>query len=140
MDQASPRVAGQRAVIEFTPKLNSVERLCAGIVVRLSNGEIQLRCSVDTHKAEHAFGASGAALAAVAFNLCESLAHHWQNTGSPEGWKPPFEGAKMARVTEFTARNADSALELAMGQQSSLHALLAAYEIPTKDGRSVSDW
>lgn len=85
---------------------------------------------MDPHKAEHAFGAAGVALVAVANRLCESLADHWLRESSPEDWKPPFEGAQLARVTEFTAQNAESAVNLALGQHSTLHALLSAYEVP----------
>ena len=80
---------------------------------------------------EHAFGAQGAALHAIAQHLCQSLEAHWAS-GDQAEWRPPFEGAVLAQVDEFTARDTESALEFALRSQSSLYTLLAEYEIPAQ--------
>lgn len=100
------------------------------MVLQLRDGDVQWRCAVDEHKAQHAFGPQGLALAAIAQNLCRSLAEHWA-AGSGE-WRPPFEGAALADVSEFTARDAESAMDLSLRTQSSLYELLSAYEIPVQ--------
>ncbi|MEO6854706.1 MAG: hypothetical protein ABI410_18840 [Rhodoferax sp.] len=123
------RISGQRAIIEFSPKLVSLERLCAGVVIRLNDGEVLTRCSLDKRKMEHAFGNAGMALYEIALALCSSLAQHWTSTGSVDEWVPPFEGANLARVSPFSAKNAESALGQGIELHSSLGTLLASYEI-----------
>lgn len=123
------RISGQRAIIEFSPKLVSVENLCAGVVVRVDDGEVVAGCSLDKRKLSHAFGEPGIALFEIANVLCESLALHWRATGSTDGWVPPFEGAKIARLTAFSAKNVLSAISQVNDQHSTLHTLLNGYEI-----------
>lgn len=125
----SGRVSGQRAVIEFSPKLVSIERLCAGVVVRDDDGEVVVGCALDKRKLSHAFGEPGVALFEIANLLCESLALHWRATGNADGWVPPFEGAKIARLAGFSAKNAASALSQSNDQHGTLHTLLNGYEI-----------
>lgn len=121
---------GRRAVVDFIPSLSSSERLCAGVVLLLDNGEVSWRNALDMRKAESAFGAAGLALHSVAERLCESLAHHWLQQQPEEAWAPPFEGAAISESATFTARDVDAAFEFALRQSSSLHVLLGAYEIP----------
>lgn len=64
----------------------------------------------------------------VAHTLCSSLAVHWRS-GTTSEWVPPFEGARLARVSEFTAQTPESAMDHALGQHSALYTLLANYEI-----------
>lgn len=125
----SGRVSGQRAVIEFSPKLVSIEKLCAGVVLRTDGGDVVTGCALDKRKLSHAFGEPGVALFEIANVLCESLAMHWRSTGSAEGWVPPFEGAKIARLGEFTAKDAASAIAQINDHHSTLNTLLHGYEI-----------
>lgn len=125
----SGRVSGQRAVIEFSPKLVSIERLCAGVVLRTDGGEVLPGCALDKRKLSHAFGEPGVALFEIANVLCESLALHWRSSGSAEGWVPPFEGARIARLSDFSAKNAASAIAQINDHHSTLNTLLAGYEI-----------
>lgn len=123
------RASGQRAVIEFSPKLVSIERLCAGVVLRTDDGEVVASCAIDKRKASHAFGDSGSALFEIANALCDSLAIHWRSTGHAEGWIPPFEGAQIARLSEFSAKDTKSALAQINDHHSTLYTLLNSYEI-----------
>ena len=127
--QRSGRVAGTRAVIEFAPKLVSLERLCAGVVIRTDDGEVISRCALDKRKVEHAFGLAGTALYEIANALCNSLAKHWKEDGQSAAWVPPFEGARIARSGEFTARNTSDALSQGLSVHSTLATLLSHYEI-----------
>lgn len=106
------------------------------MVVRLDDGTTALRCAVDARKAQHAFGAAGVALEAAARRLCESLAQHVAQDLSPQEWSPPFEGARVARASRFSARDAESAMLEALMRHSSMHTLLAAYEIPAAQPRT----
>lgn len=101
------------------------------MVIQTANGATAYRSAIDTNKAEHAFGAAGSSLAAVAHALCKSLAEHWQAHGNTP-WKAPFEGAGIARVVEFTASTEAAAMEFALDQHSSLAALLRAYELSSQ--------
>ena len=123
------RVAGIRAVIEFSPKLVSLERLCAGVVVRTDDGDVSSKCALDKRKAEHAFGLGGTALFEIANALCQSLAQHWKESGRLEDWVPPFEGARVARSGEFTARSSSDAIAQGLSVHSTLTTLLSHYEI-----------
>lgn len=100
-------------------------------MVQLADGQVFSRTAIDERKAQHAFGAQGAALYAIAHQLCASLHAHWL-AGDRGEWQPPFEGAQLAAVDNFTARDADAALDFVLGVQSSLYALLDAYEISSK--------
>lgn len=134
-DDRARRVAGWRTLIEFSPKLSSIERLCAGVVLRLDDGTVTFQCAIDAAKAEHAFGPAGVALEAAARKLCESLAIHWRSDQAPEDWKAPFEGANIARLTQFTAKDAPAAAREALSRHSALHTLLGAYDIPAATSR-----
>lgn len=131
------RVAGLRIVIEFAPKLVSLERLCAGVVVRTTTGEVVSGCALDKRKIENAFGMAGKAIFEIASTLCVSLAQHWQSTGDPATWVPPFEGARIARSSEFTARSADAAVRQGLELHSTLGTLLSHYEI-AEQSRNVN--
>lgn len=97
------------------------------MVIQTRDGATAFRAALDVHKAEHAFGHAGASLAAVAARLCSSLADHW--AAQPESpWVPPFEGATIARQSEFTASDEASAMDFALQQHSNLHVLLAGQE------------
>lgn len=101
------------------------------MVIQTVGGITTYRTAIDAHKAEHAFGHAGLALAAVAATLCKSLADHWlAHVDKP--WQPPFEGAQIARLAEFTASDEDAAMDFALQQHSSLNTLLSAYEIATQ--------
>lgn len=123
------RVQGWRAVIEFTPKPTSNERLCAGVVLQTQAGEIVHFCAIDHRKMEHAFGTAGVALHDVAMKLCESLSLHWKITGQAETWRPPFEAAKLSRLDRFSALDTYEAAERILNRSSTLHTLLSAYEV-----------
>lgn len=128
---ASPltRVQGRRATIEFAPKPTSSESLCAGVVVQADDGRVEYLCTVDRRKMEHAFGPAGAALHDVAEKLCQSLAGHWAQGRRPEAWKPPFNNARLSSLDEFSARSTQEAMELFLNRTSTLHTLLAHYQI-----------
>jgi len=133
----SGRVEGMRAIIEFTPKLVSLERLCAGAVVRTTGGEVRAECALDKRKLESAFGLAGTAIFEIANVLCSSLAAHWQESGEASSWIPPFEGAKVARLGEFTARSIEAAVRQGVELHSTLNTLLAQYEI-TEQARATN--
>lgn len=128
---ASPltRVQGHRATIEFAPKPTSSESLCAGVVVQADDGRVEYLCTVDRRKMEHAFGPAGTALHDVAEKLCQSLAGHWAQGRRPEAWKPPFNNARLSSLDEFSARTTQEAMELFLNRTSTLHTLLAHYQI-----------
>lgn len=117
------RVSGERAIIEFSPGLINLERLCAGVVIRTKDGQIDYRSAIDAERASHAFGAAGEALASIARHLCASLAEAWNN-GKAADWVPPFQGAQIARRTPFSAQTVAAAMETALRQHSTLHTLL----------------
>lgn len=120
---------GERAVIDFAPQPTSTERLVAGVVTRLDDGQVSYLCAIDQRKMEHAFGDDGAALVAIAERLCASLAQHWQAHPNAADWTPPFGGARIADLSRFTSRNAADAQVSMLERTSSLHTLMAAYEI-----------
>lgn len=96
-------------------------------MVQLRSGTVHWQCALDERKAEHAFGQRGAALAAIAHRLCQSLAQCWERG---EGkWSPPFEGAALTLDEAFSARDHESALDWALRTQSSLYELMQAYEV-----------
>ncbi|MGV8823989.1 hypothetical protein [Methylibium petroleiphilum] len=99
-------------------------------MLRSDDGQVSWRNALDVQKSEHAFGAAGLAMHAVAERLCASLADHWLRGSSDETWEPPFEGARLSEQASFTARDEEAAFAFALGQSSSLHTLLSHYEIP----------
>lgn len=123
------RAQGHRAIVEFAPKPVSMERLCAGVVIRTNQNEVIAQCALDRRKAEHAFGTAGKAIYEVANALCESLAQHWRTFGPLEPWVPPFENARIASISDFSARDVDSAIKQALDLHSTLGTLLSHYEI-----------
>lgn len=116
-------------MVEFSPKLSADERLCAGVVIRTSDGLISYICAVDSRKMEHAFGPAGVAFFDVADQLCRSLAEHWAQGGRAEDWRPPFNNARLARLEEFSGRSSQEAMQLFLDRTSSLNSLLGAYEV-----------
>ncbi len=126
------RTQGLRAVIEFTPKPTSDERLCAGVVVKTTTGEVHYTCAVDERHMQHAFGDVGAALYDVAHTLCESLADFWTMNQDARRWKPPFHEARLASLEPFSARNAIDACERMLESTSTLYTLGQAYVHATK--------
>lgn len=122
------RVSGWRAVIEFTPKPTSSEKLCAGVIIRTENGHVQALCAIDERKALHAFGMAGQALHSVAQHLCSSLLEHWKHNPA-ETWIPPFFNARIENLSRFSASSADEALELMLRRSSTIHSLFNAYVI-----------
>lgn len=123
------RVQGLRATIDFAPKPTSDERLCAGVVIQTQDGNVDYLCAVDKRKMMHAFGSAGVALHDIADKLCSSLAAHCANGLAPKEWKPPFNNARLASLDEFSARNPQEAMELHLARSSSMHTLLADYQI-----------
>lgn len=126
------RLQGWRAVIDFTPKPTSSERLCAGVVTRTLAGEVAFECALDARKMAHAFGPPGEALHDVAYKLCQSLAGFWTHAEAPEQWKPPFSGARVANLSRFSAKDVAEATERMFNRTSTLHTLLSAYDIVQK--------
>lgn len=122
-------VKGQRAVVEFAPKPTSSERLVAGIVTKLESGEVSHACALDQRKMEHAFGDDGAAMYAIAEELCRSLGQHWQNTGAADSWVPPFGGARIAELTRFSGRTVEEAHATMLNRVSTFTTLLSTYDI-----------
>jgi hypothetical protein len=122
------RVGGWRAVIEFSPNPVSLERLCAGVVIRLTDDTVLSFCAIDPTKAASAFGNQGAALFEVANTLCISLAAHWQSGYADNKWIPPFEGTTH-RISEFSAKSAQAGAQQSLMSHSSLHALLGGFTI-----------
>lgn len=120
---------GMRAVVDFVPKPTSTERLIAGVVTRLDSGEVSLTCAIDQRKAEHAFGQDGAAFFAIAQNLCQSLAAHWRGNADTTQWQPPFESARIADLSRFSARSETEAQQMMLERTSALHTLLQGYKI-----------
>ena len=132
------RVQGWRATIEFAPKPTSTETICAGVVVKTEDGVVDFLCTVDAHKMEHAFGSAGVALSDVALKLCKSLAGHWTQNRKPDGWKPPFNNAKISSLDEFSGRTTGEAMALYLNRTSTLHTLLDQYEIAKQNStRSI---
>lgn len=127
--QAASSVEGMRALVEFTPKLGSSERLCAGVVSRLSTGEVSYECAVDPRKAEQAFGAAGVGLWHAARALCESVAEHWRTHGSTRGWVSPFEGGKLGSPQAFSARTQEGGNLQLLRRVSTLRTLFQEYEL-----------
>lgn len=123
------RLSGWRAVIEFTPKPTSHERLCAGVVIKKDTGEVSYQVAIDGRKMEHAFGKAGFALHDVAEQLCLSLTEHWAANADATQWAPPFVNARLERLERFSAKDSNEALERMLNRTSSLHTLLSAYEI-----------
>lgn len=123
----SLRTQGLRAVIEFTPKPTSDERLCAGVVVKTTSGEVHYICAVDARHMQHAFGEAGAALYDVAHKLCESLASFWTQNQDARQWKPPFHEARLASLEPFSARDAAEACARMLESTSTLYTLGQAY-------------
>ena len=134
-DLKPPKVAGgckgTRAVIEFTPKPGSTERICAGVVLRLDDGSIHLSPSLDARKASHAFGSAGTDFFAVTNLLCLSLADHWKISDDARTWAPPFHGASIAQLSPFSATSVGNAFQRMLDRTSSLHTLIQGYEIKT---------
>jgi hypothetical protein len=122
-------VHGTRAVIEFSPKVSSTERLVAGVVTKLTSGEISFTCSIDERKASHAFGPEGTMLYSIAHKLCESLALYWSTSSEIDSWTPPFVGATICDASEFTSSTASKAQELMLNRVSAISTLLSHYTI-----------
>jgi len=118
-----------RALLDFSPKPTSPERVVAGVVTRLDTGEVSFTCAVDQRKAEHAFGEAGCALYAIALKLCESLAEHWMRNPHADTWSPPFGSARLADLSRFSGRNATEAQHLMLSRNSAMHTLMQGYEI-----------
>lgn len=95
----------------------------------MDDGRVEWRCAIDEDRIDHAFGSTGRSLFTTARSLCNSLAESWSK-GSIRAWKPPFERASITEPVAFTAQSVDSAITHVLGQHSSLHTLLAQYEIP----------
>ncbi len=131
---APGRVAGLRAVVTFKPKPGSPEQLCAGVVTRLISGEVAAVCAIDGKKAAHLFGEAGQGLYFAAQALCQSLVDHWRVQPDAWLWAPPFEGAGLADLHAFSARDADSGARQMLERGSSLHTLLEQYHV------SQSEW
>lgn len=126
------RLQGWRAVVDFAPKPTSSERLCAGVVTRTLVGEVAFSCALDARKMAHAFGPAGEALHDVAHKLCKSLADFWAGNEHAELWKPPFNGARLASLDRFSAKDVAEATERMFNRTSTLHTLLSAYEMQQK--------
>jgi hypothetical protein len=125
-----------RALVEFAPKPSSSERLCAGVVSRLSTGEVSYDCAIDPRKAEQAFGIAGIGLWHAARALCESLAGHWQRHGDSRGWISPFEGAKLGAVQSFSARSQQAGNLQLLRRMSTLLTLFDDYELQQQERSS----
>ena len=124
-------VKGQRAVVDFSPKPTSSERLVAGVVTRLDDGGVSYTCAIDKRKAEHAFGQDGALFYNVAFTLCESLASHWRTLPDANAWAPPFAGARMADLSRCNGRTATDVQHLMLQRVSAMYTLMQAYQMAT---------
>lgn len=124
------RVEGTRVIIEFSPKLVSMERLCAGVVIRTVGGEIHSYCAIDKRKSESAFGMAGAAIFEIAHALCQSMAKHLTEKNEPQTWKPPFEGASISRISDFTAFSVETEAKQTLERHSTIGTLLSHYIIP----------
>lgn len=125
-----------RAVIEFTPKPTSNERLCAGVVVKADDGALHFVSAIDARKMEHAFGAAGVALADVARRLCESLVGHWAQNNSARDWTPPFSNARLSSLEPFSASSAEEACTRMLARTSTLHTLGEAYVLESQSRSS----
>ena len=135
---APGRVAGLRAVLMFRPKPASGELLCAGVVTRLSTGEVAGVCAIDQKKASHLFGEAGQGLYFAAQALCQSLLDHWRVQPDASLWVPPFEGASLADVQAFSARDALSGALQMLARGSTLHTLFAQYQVSQAEwGRGI---
>lgn len=100
-------------------------------MVKTDKGELDFQCAIDTRKMEHAFGTAGLALSDIALRLCKSLAGYWAQHRRPDGWKPPFNNAKISDVDEFSGRSTAEAMALYLNRTSTMHTLLGNYEIGT---------
>lgn len=131
--QAAGPVEGMRALLEFAPKPGSLERLCAGVVSRLSTGEVSYECAVDPRKAEQVFGPAGIGLWHAARALCEALAEHWQIHGDTREWISPFEGGRLGPVQAFSARTQEVGNLQLLRRVSTLHTLFEEYELQQQE-------
>lgn len=120
-----------RALIEFTPKPTSDERLCAGVVLRTTEGEVTYTCAPHARHMQLAFGEIGVALYDVAEKLCQSLAKHWAEGKDPRHWKPPFSNARLANLDRFSAGSTAEECERILSRTSTLYTLSQAYQTDT---------
>ena len=135
---APGRVAGLRAVLMFRPKPGSSEQLCAGVVTRLTGGEVDYVCAIDPKKASHLFGHAGHSLHLAAQAMCQSLVEHWRAQPEAMLWIPPFEGASLADVHAFSARDALSGALQMLQRVSSMHTLFEQYHVSQGEwGRGI---
>lgn len=133
-------VEGFRALVEFAPKPGSAERLSAGVITRLTTGEVSFECAVDPRKAEQAFGKAGAGLWHVANALCESVAEHWDRHGDVRGWVSPFEGARLGPVQIFSAKTQQAGALQLLRRVSTLHTLFDEYDFQqTERSNSIAN-
>lgn len=128
---ASERVRGVRAAIFFQPQLLSIERICAGVVVRLDDGRTAVRVGIQAQEVIHAFGASGAEIHSVANHLCLSLAQHIEGGGTFEDWLSPFENAYIGKIGRVEGGQLEAILDTQISQNSMLYTLLNSYELPS---------
>lgn len=108
----------------------SKERITAGAVVRLDDGQCFARVAVTEAAVTHAFGIAGQELYHAAFHLCQSLLEHVQAGGAFKTWTPPFAGAEIGNLGRAEARNMDAILDLGLAQNSMLYTLLSHYAMP----------
>jgi hypothetical protein len=124
------RVRGVRAAIFFQPQILSIERICAGIVIRLDDGRVAARVGIQAQEIAHAFGVSGVEIHSIANHLCLSLAEHVQSGGTFEEWVAPFENAHIGKIGRVEAGQLESLLDSQISQNSMLYTLLSSYELP----------
>lgn len=106
-------------------------------MVRTDDGSVNWRSAIDPERAISVFGEAGRALADIAGHLCESLAQAWTQ-GRPKDWIPPFNGARIAARSPFSAQSVDSELTRTLSLYSALHKLLAAARTSgTRDSRGL---
>ena len=107
------------------------------MVVRTAQGHVEWRSAVDADRAGNVFGAPGRALADIAARLCESLAHAWQHEREAD-WTPPFEGARIAARSPFSASSLDSEFAHSLRLYSALHKLMSGAKVSsTRDSRGL---
>lgn len=121
-------VRGQRAVVFFQPSNTSSESLCAGVVLKLDNGDVIYQPAVDRTRLGLHNKAAIDSLADITNVICRSARDHWSSSESFDDWLPPFPGVKVQSVTRFSSRKISSAFAYALRVNSSLALLTHSTE------------
>lgn len=121
-------VRGQRAIIFFRPSNTSSETMCAGVVLKLDNGDVVMHPAVDKTRLSTFNKPAVDSLADITAVICKSAQQHWATLDSFDGWQPPFPGVSIHEVSRFSSMSIKSAFGYALRVHSSLALLTHAGE------------